>query len=657
MHCPHCNHELPPQIPGTCPGCGADLGGLRELQALRTNLALASDLAGQTAAALADMRQRLDDLEHRIAAAPAQPAATPEPAVETTVPPREIPGEQPATIPAETDPDAAAEDETDTADVADTEIPPSPAARRDDLETRFGQKALLLVGLGITVLGIGYFLKYAFDRDWVGPAGRVAMSYLWGMAFLGGGEWLRRRWRPFGLSIIGGGIAVLYLSSWAAFQRYELLGQTTAFGFMILTTVLACTLAIINDAKWLAVLGLVGGFASPLLVSTGVDNQIGLMTYLAILNAGVLAVGFARSWRLLTWVGFILTWLMMALWLGEHYSPEKFVPTLIFANVFFVIYAIAPLACYLRKGTEPRMSDLALMIPDSYIAFGLCVGLIYDAYTLQPAALVSLIYAGAFIGFGLFIRRRLADNRAMLLMLGQAIVFLAATVPLLFSQHWITVLWAVQTVVLLWLAQRLASRGLGWGAVALALLTADKFLLYDLWETFGFDAWDFTFDGGWGHLAVSRWMTHIPGLGMFFIMGRGFGPRKYQGELSLMFRFVFAALLVWVLNMETGAFFNDYLPRATFAAISVLWTAIAVALMVAGFVRQAAWMRQLALACFGLTIAKVFFVDMSNVSTPFRIVSFMVLGLVLIGASFLYHKYRHRLLPQDQPNDPPEDVA
>ena len=657
VHCPHCNHELPPQIPGTCPGCGADLDGLRELQALRTNLALASDLAGQTAATLADMRQRLDDLEHRIAAAPAQPAATPESDTETTVPPREIPGEHPEEEPAAIPAENAASGKETALPPARPETPQPPAAAQDDLETRFGQKVLLIAGLAITLLGVGYFLKYAFDRDWVGPAGRVAISYLWGMAFLGGGEWLRRRWRPFGLSIIGGGIAVLYLSSWAAFQRYELLGQTTAFGFMILTTVLACTLSVIRDNKWLAVLGLVGGFASPFLVSTGTDNQIFLMTYIAILNGGVLAVGFAKRWRLLTYVGFFLTWALMFAWMGEWYSVEKFWPTLIFANMFFIVYAITPLAYYLRRDAEPRMSDLGLMIPDSYIAFGLCVGLIYDAYTLQPAALVSLIYAGVFMAFGLFIRRRLADNRAMLLMLGQAIVFLAATVPLLFSQHWITVLWAVQAVVLLWLAQRLASRSLGWGAAALAMLTADKFVLYDLWQTFGFDAGHFSFDDGWSHLAVSRWMTHVAVLGMLFVMGRGFGPRKYQGDLALMFRVLFGVLLVWVLNMETGGLFNDYLPRATFAAISVLWTLISVALMAAGFVRQTAWMRQLALACFGLTVIKVFFVDMSNISTPFRIVSFMVLGLVLIGASFLYHKYKHRLLPDRQPPDPPEDVA
>lgn len=650
MKCPRCHASLADDIPSRCPHCDADLGAVQELALLRSGLQQTADLAGQTVASLTDLHERLARLEERLAApaeAAAKAEATPETAAET---PQETPA---AESPAEEEqPEQHTEAETPKPRPTTPLFDPIPATapQPGEFETRFGQKVLLIAGLAITVLGIGYFLKYAFDRDWVGPAGRVAMSYLWGMAFLGGGEWLRRRWRPFGLSIIGGGIAVLYLSSWAAFQRYDLISQSAAFGFMALTTALACTLSVIHDNKWLAVLGLVGGFASPFLVSTGTDNQIFLMTYISILNSGVLAVGFAKRWRLLTYLGFFFTWILMFAWMGEWYADEKFWPTLIFANIFFIIYSIAPLAFYIRDGSKPGMGDLGLVIPNSYIGLGLCVGLINDYSSLEPSAIASLAYAAVFLGFGMYIRRRLADHRAMLLMLGQALVFLAATVPLLFSQHWITVLWAVQTMVLVWLAPRLESKGLRWCAVILGLITVDKFILYDLWEVFDFSLGDFSFDSGYGYRIASRYLTHIAMLAMLFALGRDNGKKSSYRELSIVFRFGFAALLVWVLNMEVAGLFNEYLPRATFAAISVLWTLIAITLMVFGFMRQLSWLRHLALAAFGLTILKVFFADMANVSTPFRIVSFMVLGLVLIGASFLYHKYKHLLLPEEEPS-------
>ena len=122
----------------------------------------------------------------------------------------------------------------------------------------------------MTILGIGFFLKYAFDQNWVGPAGRVLLGYLAAGAFLAAGEWSRRHQAAtFGLYLIGGGIATLYLSTFAAYQLYGLLGQVPAFGFMVLVTIFAGLLALFYDAKWLAVMGLVGGFLTPVILSTG----------------------------------------------------------------------------------------------------------------------------------------------------------------------------------------------------------------------------------------------------------------------------------------------------------------------------------------------------------------------------------------------------
>ena len=125
--------------------------------------------------------------------------------------------------------------------------------------------------------------------------------------------------------------------------------------------------------------------------------------------------------------------------------------------------------------------------------------------------------------------------------------------------------------------------------------------------------------------------------------GEGIG--YFHGKDKDLFFGIFGALLFIVLNIEVGAFFHDYAPRARFAAISVLWTFFSIALIAIGFLKNKALLRQCALGLFGVTMVKVFFVDMSNVSTPYRIVSFTVLGIMLIGASYLYHRYKERILP------------
>jgi uncharacterized membrane protein len=150
-------------------------------------------------------------------------------------------------------------------------------------EVQFGQKWLLLVGIAITVLGLGFFLKYAFEQNWIGPAGRVALAYLTAAGFLGVGESARRRGiTPFGLYLVGGGIAALYLRNFAASQIYALIGQATAFGFMILVTLLAGGLSLLYDVMWLSIVGLIGGFLTPVLLSTGQDHQIALMSYMTM---------------------------------------------------------------------------------------------------------------------------------------------------------------------------------------------------------------------------------------------------------------------------------------------------------------------------------------------------------------------------------------
>src|SRR3990167_6550037 len=182
-------------------------------------------------------------------------------------------------------------------------VAPSKSARND--ETNLGQKWFLVIGVILTVVGIAYFLKYSFDQNWIGPAGRVAMAYAASLGFLAVGESFRKKKLGlFGYCLIAGGIASLYFSSYAGFQIYGLISQATEFGLMILVTLLGCALALAYNNKWIAVLALAGGFLTPLLLSTGVSNQIVLMTYLAILDLGILGIVLFKRWRLLTYIGF-----------------------------------------------------------------------------------------------------------------------------------------------------------------------------------------------------------------------------------------------------------------------------------------------------------------------------------------------------------------
>lgn len=628
-----------------CPQCKFDLTLLSRVEELESSLSQARAL----------LRQSFDGLDKRVflvreeceatlrrAVANETPLAEKSVPVETVTPPP-LPVVPPvvATAPKLTAPTPAK--------ISATSGVPAGAT-----EAQFGQKWLLIIGIVIMLLGVGYFLKYSFDRNWISPAVRVAMAYGVGGLLLGLGEWFRRRHENFGLCLAGGGIAALYFSTFAAYEIYDLLPSVVAFGAMIIVTALAGALALKYDTKWLAVLGLVGGFATPWLINTHSNNHVALFTYFTILNAGLLAIAFHKQWRLLNYLGFFFTWSVFTAWAcmeSFRYGAgtDHFWSGMFFLNVFYLIYTIAPFAVLLKGDPKAKLIGLGLSVPNSLIAFGLSYGMITDyAHGKTWVSLVTLAYAAIQLGLAqVLVARRPESRNPMLIALGQALFFLAITVPILASHQWITICWALQAVLVMWVAQRTRSYGLLLGAVVLGVLAVGRLLFVD------YERCDLIFDSlsfsqGYGFHWFERIFAALFVLGSVWFSGwllkkeevPFFGEQKWWATVYFS---AFGLLLFFVLNVEVGGFFYEHAVKAQFAAISVLWAIFSVALIGLGFVKKLSAVRYTAIGLFALTIIKVFFVDMANVATPFRIISFIVLGLMLIGASFLYYKFRDRL--------------
>lgn len=530
----------------------------------------------------------------------------------------------------------------------------APGPKRDSsaLEIQVGQKWLLVIGILTMVFGVGYFLKYSFEQGWIGPEGRVAMAYLWGIAFLVAGDRFRAKsLERFGLSLVGGGIAVLYFSAFAAFQLYHLFDQTISFSIMVMITVLACVLAVRYDTKWLAVLGLIGGFLTPVLLSTGQDNQIALMTYMTILNLGLLGVAFYKKWDLLNTLGLIFTYLLYSAWFVQHYQDSKFWPAILFLNVFYLIYTFVPFTYQVRKGGRSDERELVLMGINAFIAFGYGFFMIRGLYGIVWVSVITIFYASVFLSMATYLfRKGMQSLDVFVVLLAKAMLFLIITIPVLFSGHWITIFWSAQGFILVWMAVKLERRSLAAGGYALLLVSILKFLLHDYSEVFHVNVVDgFSIRAGYTYLILERYVTtallliSIASAGM--LAGRArLNIRVVEGgDASLIF-LAFGIVLFIALTVETSSFFYAYLLQARFAAISVLWTLFSVGLMLIGFRQNSAAVRKISFGLFLVVVLKVFMFDMANISTPYRIISFIILGLVLVGTSYLYHRYKDRII-------------
>ena len=661
VKCPRCD-EWVALLQGACPQCGLDLTVLRSLDELKDALRRAQCDSDSVASRLRELERHVASLEPQVvtqltspsaSTPPEQPQAEAEEAAtaanlgpaDTTEPMGDL-GTAPPRRPAR------------VASVAPPVAPPTverAPVLSGTAEVRLGQKWLLIAGLVITVLAIGYFLKYSFDRNWVGPTGRVSLAYLAGIAMLSIGEFSRRKkFELFGLYLLGGGIAVLYFASYAAFQIYALIGQLPAFGLMALVTALAGLLSLFYDTKWLAVLGIIGGFLTPVVLSTGTDNQIALMAYMAILNSGILAIAAFKQWRLLNYLGLAFTWLLFSAWYARHYADQKFWTTTVFLNLFFLTYAIVPFAYYFVRKSQKQMAGFGITIPNAFIAFGFSFVTIRDYFSLQGVGVVSVAYAAIFLGMATCLYRRNRENlEAFILLLAKGLLFLVITVPILFSEHWITIFWAAQAIVLLWAALRLGDVRLRYGAIVLLFVAAAKLFSYDYPVVFELHVFEMYYRGGFSAAMLERWITIILTLGVLLRAAQmfktaGLDQGDWQENLAALFAGLFGIFLFVAMNIEVAAGLCEYLPRARFASISVLWALFATALMILGFARNRAFLRRCSIVLFAVTIIKVFVRDMANVDTPYRILSFLVLGLMLVGASYLYHRFKGRILPPDE---------
>lgn len=307
---------------------------LAELQALRARLAaLEAERRGWTPA----LPAQPPEPEPAAASAPPPPAwdsasAIPPPAGEDRAAAAAPP--EPAALPPLPVPSA---DEP----LASPSPAPAEAGATGRLETAIGERLLLYAGIVVFVLGIGFFVKYAFDREWITEGLRVGLGVVTGAALIGVGLRLAHAgYAAYGNMLAGGGLAALYLSTYAAFSFYGLIGSGTAAAAFIAITAAAAVLADRQRAQAMAIMAVGGGFLTPFLVGSGTDAQITLFSYVALLIAGTMALAHRRDWPLLNVVSYGLTVLTVTAWADEYYTPAKYLRTELFLTLYCAMFLI-----------------------------------------------------------------------------------------------------------------------------------------------------------------------------------------------------------------------------------------------------------------------------------------------------------------------------
>lgn len=350
-------------------------------------------------------------------------------------------------------------------------------------EARIGTVWFSRIGALLLVIGAVFAYRYGVTSDTL----RTLIGYVAGAGLLGLGYWGHRRgYDVWSQAITGGGLGVLYLTTTAAAMYFSpaVIPQPVAFGLMCLITALATGLAVWYDAAAVGVLGLVGGFATPFLLSTGGGDFRVLFGYIVILDAGLLLVAYFKRWLLYNSLTFVATWGIYGLWRGQAFQAGDGPAGFLFATLFFLIFALVGITYNIVHREPSRPQDLALVVINGFVYFAAGLDLLTPGYTVLRGLFAFAVALAHFTLGLLTLSRSRGDRLLILAFLGLAGVFLTVAFPVALSGPWITVAWALEGAALVWVGFLAGAPAARRGGLAVLGLAAARLALWDTFPGF-----------------------------------------------------------------------------------------------------------------------------------------------------------------------------
>lgn len=513
----------------------------------------------------------------------------------------------------------------------------------DQLERQIGGSWVTWAGFALLLLAIGYFFKYALDREWLSPAIRVGLGAAAGLAAYGvGHSMLGRGYRQaYSLTFMGFGIATLFVSFGSAYFVLDLLNPALGLLLMTAVTSLAVWTAWHYDNQIIGALGLLGALVAPVIfpaLHTFVGQRF---AYVGAVSLGAVLLSVLRPWpwiRALAWVGAELTlvgYLMMVPNLSGW--PLYFGIATAFFGLFTLGLALESL--WMRHPSSPW--NLALSVGNA-IAYAGYTALLIP--TESPVLTATLLLSGAFYGvIALLLHRRVPDDTTgAMLHLMAAIAFITFTVPLRLGPVGITIAWTLESLLLWQIGVRWRHRLIRWSGPVLLLVN-------------GLHWWSVAWDVEW-----VRWfgVTYIPfinpgAIAWILLATAGFlfsvwfeqveEPGLNRADISTIFALLSHVVVGGLLTVQINNVFEAYplasaalTHRVNLVTLSVSWGVYALLLVAWGFSRRSALFRWFGLIATGVVLIKVFAVDLAGLETIFKMAALAVLGLIFLAIGYLY---------------------
>lgn len=327
---------------------------------------------------------------------------------------------------------------------------------KSNVERFIGVSLLSTVGILILIIGVAIIGKFAIDNNVITPLMRIVIGYIFGFGLLGFAFKLREKYLNFSAVLLSGAMAIMYFITFFAHSLYDIFTQTTAFVLMLIFTAFTVAAAINFNRQVIANIGLVGAYAIPFLLSNNSGNITFLLTYIAIINLGILAISIKKYWRSLFYLSFIFSWAIYAAWFFLRFrTADDFSLAFLFLSINFFTFYVTFLAYKLVSHEPVAAENVGLIFANSFIFYGIGYSIFSRYDTLENyLGLFTVGNAAIHFIFAFVVSRlKLVSGDLVYLLAALVLIFVTIAVPVQLDGQVVTLVWTAEAAILFWIGR------------------------------------------------------------------------------------------------------------------------------------------------------------------------------------------------------------
>lgn len=533
-------------------------------------------------------------------------------------------------------------------------IPVAPAAVNltpVDNEERWG-RILGIAGVVAVILGVSFFLRYAFVNNLIGVTGRVIIGIIAGVVFLSVGQYIREKYRAYSNILMGCGIGLLYLTTFASFAFYSLVSSSVAYGLLVGISALAVVLSVVDNAMVLAIIGIVGGFLTPMFMTLSNASLAQILTYILILDIGVMVTAYVYKWRKLSATAFAGTWILVLMSFINLYEKSDRLIMCFFLFLYFVIFLLSSIFHHVFRKEMSDSTDLAIIVLNALGYTAVTYSLLYEPFK-NFMGFFMILLAILYFAIALLSYKTNKENQLLNMFLpAMSALFLTLAIPAQLNGPWIALAWFVEAIIMYILDYNLKGKNLyAYGSIVFVVSALYTFVKYVDDVSYG-ESFNFFWNERFFIFLVGIITAYV----LAYILSRAVkeGTDITQGTKSLIALYFIVAQVasIFILTSEISQLYSSQIYTQTEAirnnlnerntVIDIVWILYALVCIGIGFSAKSKWFRKTGMLLMGITAVKIF-VDVWELGQVYRIVTSLVFGIIALVASFIYAKYKDKL--------------